>query len=135
MSSCIPATRDDQAARVVLEHLGQAVVPPFAGFVIHDAHGSIKGAVIISHFDGEDCEIQCDGFQYWSIGAARIVLRYAFDLLGCSRLSARTLAGNDRSADALLAIGFKQEGVKRRALDGTDVILFGLLREDCRVRL
>lgn len=124
--------QNDERARRRLEAEGLAVVPPFSGLLVMDGEVE-RGAVVVSHFDGEDCEIQCCGSGYWSAGTVREVFRYAFDALKCRRVSARALSDNSRCLAAMKAIGFRQEGVKRRAVDGKDVIMFGMLRDECRV--
>lgn len=124
--------QDDLTARVILEQEGLVVVPPFSGLVVRGEDGAARGAVVISHFDGDDCEIQCSGHAYWTLGTVRKVLRYLLGALNCRRISARTLASNGRCIAALEAVGFRREGVKRKGHDGEDVVMFGMLREECR---
>jgi RimJ/RimL family protein N-acetyltransferase len=126
-------SQEDDTARIIAERSGLAVIPPFAGLVVRNERGDAHGAVILSHFDGEDCEIQCVGHDYWTAGTVRKVFRYALDALNCKRVSARTVASNERCIAAMEAIGFRREGVKRKAHEGEDVVMFGMLREECRL--
>ncbi len=48
------------------------------------------------------------------------------------RLTAYVAASNEPSERALVKAGFKREGTKRRAMNGEDVHLYGMLREECR---
>lgn len=125
--------QDDLTARVILEAEGLAVVPPFVGLVVRDGSGAARGAAAVSHFDGEDCEVQCSGHAYWTPGTVRAVFRYAFDGLSARRVSSRCLASNARCIAAMEAIGFRREGVKRKAHEGEDVVMFGMLRDECRL--
>ena len=63
----------------------------------------------------------------------RVAFRYPFWQLGCRRVTGYVPASN---ADALrfdLHLGFVQEGRMREALpDGEDVIVLGMLRNECR---
>ena len=60
-------------------------------------------------------------FIYWN----------AFKNLACAHLSCRTAATNNRAIRILERLGFKKEGVQRKAWDGeTDAILLGLTPED-----
>lgn len=57
---------------------------------------------------------------------------YAFDVLGVDRITGRAETSNDRAIRMDKRLGFKQEGICRRALAGQDIIIFGMLREECR---
>lgn len=57
----------------------------------------------------------------------------AFDGMKTRRLSAEIDMSNSPAIQQAKAIGFRQEGIKRKAgRNGGDVGLFGLLREECR---
>jgi RimJ/RimL family protein N-acetyltransferase len=64
----------------------------------------------------------------------RLVLAWAFDVLGAHRVQLEVLASNSRAINCYLACGFRQEGVRRDAElypDGwKDFILMGLLRSE-----
>jgi RimJ/RimL family protein N-acetyltransferase len=64
----------------------------------------------------------------------RLVLSWAFDVLGVHRVQLEVLAGNNRAINCYLACGFRQEGVRREAQlypDGwKDFIMMGLLRSE-----
>jgi RimJ/RimL family protein N-acetyltransferase len=64
----------------------------------------------------------------------RLVLAWAFDVLGVHRVELQVLAGNRRAIDCDRACGFRQEGVRREAElypDGwKDFILMGLLQSE-----
>jgi RimJ/RimL family protein N-acetyltransferase len=63
----------------------------------------------------------------------RALFDYPFNQLGCVRVTAITGRKNKPARKMLEHVGFKLEGVARRALDGiNDGYVYGLLKEDCR---
>jgi [ribosomal protein S5]-alanine N-acetyltransferase len=64
----------------------------------------------------------------------RLVLAWAFDVLGVHRVELQAVAGNSRAINCYLACGFRQEGVRREAElypDGwKDFIMMGILRSE-----
>jgi ribosomal-protein-alanine N-acetyltransferase len=78
------------------------------------------------------------GRAFWGGGANReskaLIAHLAFELLGMHRLGAYSNPRNERSTRALLALGFKHEGVlrhwHRHGGRWVDVNVFGLLRDE-----
>jgi RimJ/RimL family protein N-acetyltransferase len=67
--------------------------------------------------------------------AKYLMLRHAFDTLGCKRVELKTDALNERSRNAILRIGAKQEGILRRhTLTDTgrmrDTVYFSILDDE-----
>jgi RimJ/RimL family protein N-acetyltransferase len=64
----------------------------------------------------------------------RLVLAWAFDVMGVHRVQLEVLAGNSRAINCYLACGFRQEGVRREAElypDGwKDFFMMGILRSE-----
>ena len=64
----------------------------------------------------------------------RLVLAWAFSVLGVHRVELQTLASNTRAINCYLACGFRQEGVRRETElypDGwKDFIMMGILRAE-----
>jgi len=64
----------------------------------------------------------------------RLVLSWAFGVLGAHRIELQVLAGNSRAINCYLACGFRQEGIRREAglyPDGwNDFLLMGLLQSE-----
>jgi RimJ/RimL family protein N-acetyltransferase len=65
-----------------------------------------------------------------SRGLLNWLFGYAFDQLKCVRATARVVEDNARSIRMVERLGFIQEGRLRRAKDGKDVLIFGLLKEE-----
>ena len=82
------------------------------------------------------------GSQYWGSGifaeGARLVLDFAFDVIGAQRLEARAAVANGRGNGALRKIGAVQEGLLRRSFlrngQHHDQVLWGILAEDWRLQ-
>jgi len=82
------------------------------------------------------------GSQYWGTGVfvegARLVLDFAFDVIGARRLEARAAVANGRGNGALRKLGAVQEGVLRRSFlrhgEYHDQVLWGILSEDWRMQ-
>lgn len=78
------------------------------------------------------------GRRFWGQGyaleAARGVLDVAFTTLGCARVFAQHLAGNERSARVLTKLGMTAEGVRRGHIKKAgayhDAYQFGILRDE-----
>lgn len=69
-------------------------------------------------------------------GIIRALAAYVFQTLGVNRVTARAVVSNTDSQRILTRLGFRREGLIRRADDGEDVLIFGLLPEELRhVRL
>jgi RimJ/RimL family protein N-acetyltransferase len=81
------------------------------------------------------------GSQFWGSGifaeGARLVLDFAFDVIGSQRLEARAAVANGRGNGALRKIGAVQEGLLRRSFlrngQHHDQVLWGILAEDWRL--
>jgi RimJ/RimL family protein N-acetyltransferase len=82
------------------------------------------------------------GSAFWGSGifveGARLVLGFAFDVVGAHRLEARAAVANGRGNGALRKIGAVQEGVLRRSFLRCgvyyDQVLWGILAEDWRLQ-
>src|SRR5262249_26708226 len=68
----------------------------------------------------------------------RLVLAWAFGMLGAHRVQLEVLAGNGRAINCYLACGFRREGVRREAElypDGwQDFVMMGILRSEHATR-
>jgi len=82
------------------------------------------------------------GSPYWGTGVfaegARLVLDFAFDVVGAHRLEARAAVANGRGNGALRKIGAVQEGLLRRSFQRHgqqhDQVLWGILADDWRLQ-
>jgi ribosomal-protein-alanine N-acetyltransferase len=82
------------------------------------------------------------GSPFWGTGifaeGARLVLDFAFDVIGAQRLEARAAVANGRGNGALRKIGAVQEGLLRRSFlrngQHHDQVLWGILADDWRLQ-
>ena len=82
------------------------------------------------------------GSAFWGNGmfleGARLVLDFAFDVMGMRRLEARAAVANGRGNGALRKLGAIQEGVLRRSFQRHgqhhDQVLWGVLAEDWQLQ-
>jgi len=82
------------------------------------------------------------GSQFWGTGifveGARLVLDFAFEVIGVERLEARAAVANGRGNGALRKIGAVQEGLLRRSFlrhgQHHDQVLWGILADDWRLQ-
>ncbi|MBZ0236490.1 MAG: GNAT family N-acetyltransferase [Deltaproteobacteria bacterium] len=78
------------------------------------------------------------GREHWGHGyaleAAAATVAFAFTTLGCARVFAQHLGGNERSAKVLARLGMTAEGVRRAHIKKQgayhDTYQFGVLREE-----
>lgn len=95
-------------------------------------NGVLVGGVVYHEFRGHDCRISgafdSAGFIPW-----RFLFAYPFEQLGCVRLTSIIDKKNKRSRLLTEGLGFKQEGVHPKGIDGkATAISYGLLKEHCR---
>lgn len=113
------------------------------GFVVVAASGDLAGCVSFSDYVPEagiliHCAIDAKYQKRWvTKKILKTVWGYVFDTLNLPRVSSYCIKGlSENAGEFLLRIGFKQEGIIRkgfRHLDGLhDVMLFGMLREECK---
>ena len=120
------------AARILVLRTPDALGP-------HAAIGVERGGVLIAgavfhNYRRHDIEVSfaSDDPRWARRATIRAILRYPFVQLGCTRLTALIARDNARAARLLQGLGFKREGVLRRAYDGTaDALVYGMLREEC----
>lgn len=71
---------------------------------------------------------------HWCLpGILRELFSYPFEIAGCERLTACIKDTNQRSLKLCQGLGFRKEGVLRRAYDGkANAIVLGLLKQECK---
>lgn len=99
-----------------------------------DATGRLVAGVVFTCYSHENIDMHIAGVGAWCapqfFGEC---FRYPFEQLKVRRVTSRTPADNPAALRFVQAIGFKQEGRVRQALaGGVDLIILGMLREECR---
>lgn len=96
------------------QELGITFQEPYTafGFIEDDA---VKGAVIFNdYYRGGNVEITYVGSHSFRKQQIGFMCRFAFQELGCSRVTARTRRGNGRMRRILPRFGFQYEGTQKR---------------------
>lgn len=75
----------------------------------------------------------CAGEPGWvTRDVLKFSLSYPFEALNCNRITCLAHRKNKAMRQYLVRMGFKLEGVKRKALNGADLCVYGLLRSECK---
>ena len=116
---------------------GLSFSPSARGFgVIRDGHlvGGVAYDWFFDHPDGGDIQASCVMEQ-----GARVTRRmwrhlygYAFVQLGCIRITCQTGKSNHVTRHHLKRAGFQLEGKRRCGHGKNDVMMYGLLKSECR---
>ena len=107
---------------------------PYSAIGCRDRLGNLVGGVVYNNFTRNDCHMHVGGIGQWltrrMIGEC---FRYPFIQLGCSRVTGTVSSDNEHALDFDFRLGFQHEGTLRHYFaDGRDLILLGMLREECR---
>jgi RimJ/RimL family protein N-acetyltransferase len=100
-------------------------------------NGRLAAGVVFYNYDARAGEIEviiaAEGPGWASREVLWTAFAYPFLQLGCRRVTARVNVGNARARRLVEGAGFVLEGLLRRAgHDGGDVLVYGMLREECR---
>ena len=97
--------------------------------------GRIVGGVVYTMYTGNGIMMNVAGADrsWLTRSFLRTVFEYPFKQLGCSRVSGLVRVDNKDAIRFDERLGFVREGVIRKGdEDGTDLILYGMLKEECR---
>ena len=95
--------------------------------------GSIWGVVGFDNFSEYDCEMFMAGEPGWiSRTFMKASFAYPFKQLGLSRVTGRVDAHDTKTIDIDKRLGFRVEGRLRNALGDRDIVIVGMLRQECR---
>lgn len=117
-----------------IPHMGSfADLGPYEVMGISNAAGERVAGVVWTHYRGHDITLNlaADTARWARRGVITAILSYPFRQLGCARCTAFVGRQNKRSFRLTEGVGFRREGLMRRAADGwEDVHVFGMLREE-----
>ena len=124
--------QDDEAARqYIIERLPIHIAQPFIGLLV-EQNGCLTGVAILNdYYPGRNIELTAHTCGNWGISDVRGIARYCFERV--KRITAKTSVSNVRAIKMLEALGFKREGVMREWFEGSDAIVFGLLKSEQRI--
>lgn len=124
-----------------VDRMRETIEPSFSGYrsdataIGHEIDGVLVGVLVYDTFGAGDC--------LWHVASntkrwitREFILRgvaYPFLQIGQKRITAMVSARNAPSLKLTRGFGFSEEGRLRRAgIFGEDMIVFGMLREECR---
>jgi RimJ/RimL family protein N-acetyltransferase len=99
----------------------------------HEIAGELVAVVIYTRdTDIEMHVVAAQGKRWLTSDFVSAAFAYPFAQLHMERVSATARKSNGLLQMLLIKLGFRIEGIRRKASHGEDLILFGMLREECR---
>jgi len=99
-------------------------------------HGHIEAVAAFHNYRPESGTVElsfASASPHWqSRRYLRDLFDYPFMQLGCIRITTFAPKANSRAVSLNRRIGFKPEGIMRLAHFGDDLVVFGMLRDECR---
>jgi RimJ/RimL family protein N-acetyltransferase len=92
----------------------------------------VAGAVFNHYTEANLCVSWAANRGAITRGYLRAIFRYTFVQLGCRRVTGYIASRNDDSLKFATKVGAKFEGIMKHALPDDDLVIMGILREDCR---
>jgi RimJ/RimL family protein N-acetyltransferase len=109
---------------------------PYTAIGLANQWGALIAGVVYQNFTKTDIHMHVaalPGKHWLSRGFIGEGFRYPFDQLGCVRVTGLVPARNQTAAAFDEHLGFTLEGRVRKILpDGDDLLIYGMLREECR---
>lgn len=113
--------------------LGTAFREPCEAFGVVNKDGLLVGAIIWNDFDARNVEMTVVGPFAWTKSVVRETFTYAFNELGCLRISVTIPEKNLGNCEKALRWGWIPEGRKRDYYAVNEhAIIFGMTRDECR---
>lgn len=97
--------------------------------------GELIAGAVYHRWRGFDCELTfaASSPRWCRKGVLAALFNYPFEQRGCTRMTLIIGSNNKRAIKLNLGLGFKLEGIARRAYDGhNDAWVLGMLREECK---
>lgn len=125
----------ERVMRFVAERVGENQMFNYAAIGL-ERDGELIAGVLYEQHNGPNVmmHVASDGSRHWMTPAYMAAcFRYPFLQLGVNRITGLVRADNADAQRFDEALGFVHEGTLREgAADGTDLLLYGMLRRDCR---
>lgn len=123
---------DAEVAAWMQAKLGVPLVPPFTAFGVLDDAGTLIGGALFNCDTRDDIELTIYGPGATTPEALRYGSQYCFLQTNHPRMSASVRRSNRHMLRFMEACGFKLEGVKRMPDSRDDILLFGMLKNECK---
>ncbi len=98
----------------------------------YERAGHLRGGVVFTQYSGANIVMACALEAPLTRMFLRAMFIYPFLQLGCRRMTLLIDEDNKKSIRLVEHVGFKQEGRMREAMPRGDVLVYGLLKSECR---
>lgn len=102
-----------------------------AKFIGEQINGKIVSMVAFDNFNGTNIDVHIVSSKI-TRKLLRAIASYVFDVCGCRRMTSLNDSSDFQMGPYLERLGFKYEGTIRHGLPNSDVIVYGMIREDCK---
>lgn len=127
--------QDEHVLPWVAKRIDAPFFAPDAVSIGFTEDGKLVSAVVFEHFTGNNVfmHVAVDDPSKVSRHDLKVAFAYPFLALGCQRVSGLVRVDNEKAKEFDERLGFREEGVMRSmAADGTDMIMYGMLKSECR---
>lgn len=127
--------QDETIGSWVAERIGGQFDGKSKAIGIADSHGIIAGVLYNGYYEGVGINMHvaaAPGRKWAYPHFLNAFFTYPFIQLSLRRVTAPAAAKNSRVIKLLHHLGFRIEGVLRNGLKDDDLIIFGMLKEECR---
>ena len=134
----ILARHDEMVARWVASRMPifEFGATPYTAIGLADKSGSLIAGCVYQNYTKTDIHMHAaalPGKRWLSKAYLGECFRYPFEQLGCQRVTGLVPGRNEAAQGFDEHLGFVLEGRVRKILpDGDDLIIYGMLREECR---
>lgn len=95
--------------------------------------GKLIAGVVYDRHSGNDCCMHVSGIGYWATpGTLRTFFSFPFMQWKYQRVTALVASKNHKCLTLVDRLGFTPEGRLREGLPNDDLMIFGMLRRECR---
>lgn len=122
----------DEVLAWASHRLGTTFREPCAALGVLNREGRLIGAVIYNDFDARNIEMTAVGPGAFRRDVSRDIFAFAFDELGCRRISLTVPETHSDIIRRAMKWGWVIEGRKRDYYDNDDAIILGMTRAECR---
>lgn len=102
-----------------------------AKFLAEEIDGQIVCIVGFDNYNGTNIDAHVVATRI-TRKMIRAVFDFAFNVCGCRRVTSLNSADNFTMRPYLERLGFKYEGTIRHGLPDSDLIVYGMIREECK---
>ena len=128
--------QDDRVVDFVTSHVSDLEFSAGVNTLGLEEDGELIAGVVFENYTGSSITIHVaavEGKRWLNKDFLFRVFAYPFLQLECNRLTGLVRADNQTAQKFDEHLGFVKEGVMRKgATDGTDYIIYGMLKEECR---